>query len=133
MVDFLSAPWLDELDRAVRTVATPFDPPTVVEIVVTDDSAQSGEAECQVRYHLVLDQEGGRVVAGSHSQPDVRFVFDRESAIRIATGEEYPQQAIAAGRCHLEGNPELLGRVAEALLLLPPATASLRPERDDKP
>jgi hypothetical protein len=122
--DFLSPEWLRELDAAVRA-----EPelsalgPVEIEQVVTGVPGRG-----EVRYRIVVDADGARVVgpeAYRHAA-DVRFTTDYATAVAIAAAKENAQAALADGRLQLAGSVDALVRRAAAFTALGDATAALR-------
>lgn len=117
---FLSLEWVDALDRAAREAGAWAGPPLVLEQVVRDTP------DGDVRFHLVLDAGGIRVAGGEAERPDVTLSSDFATAVRIARGTANVQRALAAGRCRLHGDLELLARSADALVALGDLFRSVR-------
>jgi hypothetical protein len=126
--DFLSSPWLHELDRAVRaSTGVCALAPIVIEQVVNDVPGRG-----EVCYRFQIDAAGARVtvapfaLAGAPPQPDVRLTTDYPTAVAIARGTENAQIALSRGRLRLGGDIDTLVRRADALTALGDATAALR-------
>jgi hypothetical protein len=126
--EFLSPPWLHELDRAVRASAGVCAlAPIVIEQVV-DHVPGRGE----VCYRFQVDAGGARVTeapfiaADAPPRPDLRLTTDYPTAVAIARGTENAQIALSRGRLRLGGDIETLVRRADALTALGDATAALR-------
>jgi putative sterol carrier protein len=122
MLRFLSADWLAAFDaalRADRDLAARFaaNPITIAQEITGEDGPV-------VRYVIVLDGDGGRLVA--EASPDVTLVCDRETAAALARGMVNAQRALTAGRFKLRGEVDRLAAASGALAGLRDVLGELR-------
>jgi putative sterol carrier protein len=122
MVRFLSPEWIAALDAAAQEAVVPAGVRLTIQQIVTDDGADGGE----VRYHLVLDDEGLRVHPGEAAAADVTLVQTRDVAAALSRGELNAQQALEAGRLKLRGDIGHLARQGKALTAMEDAFAAVR-------
>lgn len=107
MAAFLSDEWLAAMDGAARGITGAG--PLVVEQVVTGVPGRG-----EVRYAIVLDPEGARVVPGP-AGGGLRCTVDHATAVALARGETTAQEALARGRLRLGGDVRALAAQAGAL------------------
>jgi hypothetical protein len=122
--EFLSEAWLRDLDAAVRAATNVSTPgPFEIEQIVSGVPRRG-----EVRYRIVVDGDGARVVGGDGSgrAADVRLTTDYPTAAAIAAGRENAQFALAAGRLRLGGSVDALVRNAPLFAALGDATSALR-------
>jgi SCP-2 sterol transfer family len=121
VAEFLSPDWIAQLDAAVRAADLSDDlGELTVEQVVRDE--QLGE----VRYSLRVDSGGARIVTGPAGSVDVRFITDYDTAVGLHRGDLNVQEAIARGRCRLEGPLQRVRGREAALRALDDVFASVR-------
>jgi hypothetical protein len=109
VAEFLSAAWLEELDTVARQSAELAElgrsAPIVIEQRVTD--TPHGE----VAYHVILDDQGARVVAGRAPAPHITMETDFVTASAIHRGDVNAQRALNAGMLKIGGEAAaLIGR-----------------------
>ena len=127
MAVFLSEEWIAALDEALRAEAGLSDC-----AAVTVEQTVTGTPDGDVRYRVVIDDRGGRVLrAGGddaipHAPADVRLTTDYATAVAIARGAENAQIALAQGRLQLGGDVHALARFTAALAAMPGVTRALR-------
>ena len=123
MLRFLSAEWVrafDEALRAARGLGTRFAANPIA-------IAQEVAVEPVVRYVIVLDGDGGRVVSGGEAvDADVTFVCDRDTAVELARGTTNAQSALTSGRLKVRGEVDRLAAAGGALAGLGDLLADLR-------
>lgn len=124
VAEFLSAEWLKELDAAARTSTVLAElggeSPLVIEQRVSD--SPHGE----VSYHVVIDADGARVVAGRAATPHVTLSTDFATASAMHRGDTNAQQALAAGKLKIGGNVDQIVRRSDALAALDDVFAGVR-------
>jgi len=120
MVRFLSPEWIAALDAAARQATVPAGVRLTIQQIVTDDDGGD------VRYHLVLDGAGLRIVPGEADAPDVTLVQTREVAAALSRGELNAQQALEAGRLKLRGDIGHLAKQGKALGTVEDVFAAVR-------
>lgn len=124
MADFLTPEWLAELDAAARAsdglTAVAEQGPLVVEQRVI--GAPAGDA-C---YHLVVDEDGARVIEGPAAVRSLALVTDYATAVAINRGESTAQAAIAAGRLELRGGLDALVRHRDTLVAVDDVFTAVR-------
>ena len=109
MAEFLSEAWLDELDTAARESPVLAElgrsAPLVIEQRVT------GTPYGEVTYHVIIDQEGARVVAGRAPAPQIALETDFVTASAMHRGDINAQRALNAGMLKISGAAAaLIGR-----------------------
>jgi putative sterol carrier protein len=121
---FLSAEWLQDLDRAARASSalteTGHAGALVIEQQVTD--TPTGD----ITYHVVIDADGARVASGPAPAANVVIATDFATAVSLHSGEMNAQRALASGHLKLRGDIDQLVRRAEALKALDDVFASVR-------
>ena len=115
MARFLTAEWVDALDRAAGSLAVAHDMSLCVEHVVD-----------AFTYHV--DYSAGRVRfrVGRAGDPTVRLMADRGTAAAIARGELSAQRAFMNGLLRIEGDTLALAQAQPALRSLGDAFAEVR-------
>jgi hypothetical protein len=115
---FLSAEWIEALDRALAAdgaaaqLPTPDGGPLVVEQRITPAPAADGAAgpaeggpgEADAVFHVVLGDGKACALAGPAPAPTLRFTQDRDTAWSIATGRQSAQAAFMTGRLQVGGD-----------------------------
>jgi hypothetical protein len=123
---FLSAEWVDALDRALSdgpAGEADLDGATVViEQTVSRPGAEP------VQYHLVLAPSQCSAGLGIAERADVRITTDYDTAARISRGELSGQAAFMSGRLRVGGDTRVLVEHGEALARLPDLFAAVRAE-----
>jgi hypothetical protein len=124
VAEFLSVAWLQELDSVARESADLTDlgrsAPLVIEQRVT------GTPHGEVAYHVVVDPQGARVVAGRAPNAQITLTTDFVTASAIHRGDLNAQRALNAGMLKIGGEAvELIGR-GDALRALHDVFASVR-------
>jgi hypothetical protein len=126
MLEFLSAAWLDALDRAAAASPAPGrsdgDRRLVVQQRVHD--GPGGDTT----YHLVFDETGLRVQPGTPEAFDVSFDTDYDTAVAISSGAESAQAAFMDGRLRIGGNIHELLHSHDLLLAVDDVFAVVRAE-----
>ncbi len=127
VADFLSPAWIAELDAAARAAASgggpavlPVGPTLRVAVEVPD--APGGA----VRYVMVLDAAGPRVVAGADEPADVTLRQTYAVARRLNRGEANAQRVLAEGSATIDGDLNRLAAAAADLARLDDAFAAVR-------
>ena len=121
MVRFLSAEWVDALDRAA-----PKDQPCAPEL----DGLVIGYEVGDEAYHLEFSSAGVRAQHGTAPNATITFRCDRATAAAIASGESSAQRAFMAGKLRIGGDASVLLRTHAAIAALPDLYAAVRPETE---
>jgi hypothetical protein len=123
---FLSDAWLDALDAALRgdrELKTA--EPVVVEQVVLDVPSRG-----EVRYRMVIDDDGARVERGASPDADLRLSVDYVTACALISGGTNAQTALAAGRLRIGGDLAVLAARMGEIGALGDAAAQLRADTE---
>jgi putative sterol carrier protein len=126
VAEFLSAGWVAALDAAARRstllTACAGDGPFVLEQRV---ELPTGD---QAVHRLVFAADGARVLPGATARPDVVLTTDLDTAVALAQGDVNAQQALAAGRLHVQGDLDVLTSRSDALAAVDDIFATVRAE-----
>jgi SCP-2 sterol transfer family len=120
---FLSAEWVDALDRAARDAELP---DAAADVTLTVEQVVRGGPDGEARYHLRLDAGHIRVRNGPAETPDLRLFTDYDVAVRLQRGEINAQDALTGGRLKLQGRFERLLAAGEVLHALEDLFAPVR-------
>lgn len=118
MSRFLSAEWFDDVRRSQP--AEPIHPTLTLQQVVT------GTPEGEVRYQVLVGEDGARIEFGAHPQPDMSFTSDYPTASAIARGHLSVQAALSAGRIRIGGDTARLAANQPLLTGADPVPAVVR-------
>ena len=112
MARFLTAEWLDALQR----IADKTEVPVEADIVVVHEISGTPDGDVMFRYAAI----DGRLELtwGTNDGAQLTLLEDYETAVAIARGELPAQQAVAEGRLKLRGDVGALIRNAEAMAAL---------------
>jgi putative sterol carrier protein len=123
VVAFLSAEWVSALAAEARRIPPPA-AGTVRRLVLGQEvhDAPGGV----VRYQVVVDERGVRVVDAPVDPADLTFVSDYATAVALARGETNAQDALMAGRLRLRGDVERFSAAREAVVALGDAFSRVR-------
>jgi hypothetical protein len=128
MLPYLSPAWLEAFDAVLQadsTLAARFAaaPIAIAQEVTIGDSDT-------VRYAVVLDGAGGRLVSGAaalHATPAaVTIACDRPTAVALAQGTMNAQGALTSGRLKVRGEVDRLAAASAALAAVGDLLAGLR-------
>ncbi len=131
MAEFLSDPWIAELDRAARAAPTLATTPGTGPVVVEQRVRRADHTE--VAYHLVFDPNGARVRPGPADAPDLVLLTDETTARGLARGTLNAQQAAVGGRLKLRGRAERLRDAGELLRAAGDVFRAVRDHTTDRP
>jgi hypothetical protein len=122
VLEFLSAPWIERLDAAVRDADDlAVEPGLVIETLVRGPAGDSG-------YQVRFAPGGASVRSAGDAPADVVLLTDASTAWALHRGSERAQDAFARGALKVRGRPELL---AEHGALLAALARALTPVRGD--
>lgn len=127
MAEFLSPAWIAELDAAARAIsvggATDAKPATLTLRVAVEVPDAPGGA---VRYVMVLDPAGSRVLGGVDEPADITLRQAYAVARRIHGGAANAQQVLAEGSATVDGDLNRLVAAGPDLARLQDAFATVR-------
>jgi putative sterol carrier protein len=121
---FLTPEWLDALAAAAAEVEPPAGLAPDARLVLGQEVRDTPAGD--VRYQIVVEAAGLRVVAPPAEPADLTFVCDLVTAVALARGEVNAQQALMAGGLRLRGDVERFAAAREALLALGDVFARVR-------
>lgn len=124
MAEFLSAAWIEELDRAARASTELTELGRTAPLVI--EQRVTGAPDGEVAYHVVIDAQGARVIAGRAPAPQITLATDFVTASAMHRGDVNAQQALNAGMLKVGGEAaEIIGR-GDALKALNDVFAGVR-------
>lgn len=133
MPPFLSAEWIEALDRAAqaddRLGSATAGVELVVQQVVTDDDGD-GHCDQEVAWHVDIERGRVRVRPGRAEQPDVTFTQSRRTAEEIAQGRLSAQAAFMLGSLRVGGDVSRLTEHQEAFANVEDTFATVRAGTD---
>ncbi|MEX0664878.1 MAG: SCP2 sterol-binding domain-containing protein [Acidimicrobiia bacterium] len=124
MAAFLSAEWLQDLDRAARASPALTEIGRAGELVV--EQHVTGTPTGDVSYHVVIDGDGARVVNGPAPEANIVITTDFATAVSLHAGDMNAQRALASGSLKLTGDIDQLVQRSDALKALDDVFASIR-------
>ncbi|WP_419924286.1 hypothetical protein [Candidatus Poriferisocius sp.] len=96
MPAYLSEEWIQEADAALRASG----------LCTADGERFAVEQRVgEVVFHIVIDDQGARVCAGSAVDPAVVLSQSRDTAVAIAQGELSAEEAVLNGLTVVDGDP----------------------------
>ena len=123
MVRFLSAEWIDAVDRAAAG-SDEARRASIGASLTIQQRVQHPNGD--VAWHVRFDDGEVRVRPGEAPDADVTFEQDRTTAVCVATGELSAQAAFMDGRLRVRGDVPALTRHRDALVGLDEALRSIR-------
>jgi hypothetical protein len=132
--EFLSEGWfeafvaaLERLPVTGETADTPFAGLRLGQVItaVPDEARAAGARDGEVRYTIVLDQDGSAsLVANSTETAEVVLVEDFSTAKAIASGSASLPDLLAAGKVKLRGDSRALVAAGDLLARVAPLLAT---------
>jgi hypothetical protein len=126
VLEFLSAAWLDALDRAATRSPMSAAGADGRRLIV--QQRVHGGPRGDAVYHLVVDIDGLRVREGKADEPGVCFDTDYDTAVAVNTGVESAQAAFMQGRLRIGGDVNELVGNTDLLLAIDDVFAAVRTE-----
>ena len=124
MAAFLSAAWVEDLDRAARASARLTAVGRAGRLVV--EQRVTGTPTGDLSYHVVIDDGGAQVRNGAAPDANIVITTDYSTAVSLHSGATNAQLALSSGILRLKGDVGQIVRRAEALKALDDVFASVR-------
>jgi hypothetical protein len=124
VIEFLSADWFSALDDAARQIAPPAALAPGQRLVLGQEVLDPPGGV--VRYQIVVDEHGVRVLCPPEAPADLTFVCDYATAVALAQGATNAQEALMAGRLQLRGDVERFSAARDAVVALGDVFARVR-------
>jgi hypothetical protein len=124
VAEFLTVAWLEELDTVARASAELAELGRSARLVI--EQRVTGTPHGEVAYHVIIDEQGARVVAGRAPAPQITMETDFATASAIHRGDVNAQRALNAGLLKVGGEAAVLIGRGDALGALTDVFASVR-------